>query len=470
MVSNKYKKLFNDAILFAIGIFGSRVLLFLLIPLYTNVLTSSEYGIADLVFTVSDLLQPFVSLAIYNGLLRFGLIDNKREDAIRCASVVFVFGSFLIFLLTPVIGFYKPIYEWRWYLVVKIIVSFAQTNVLICLKIKDKNKLYAISSILQALMLVLCNVLFLVFMKLGIKGYLLSSIFSSGFTSVFAFIIGGIFNDLRMSHRNCLLLKQMIMYSIPFIGNDVSWWLIHSSGIIMIEWYIGSSFLGLYTAASKIPSLINALSAIFVQAWGIASIKEFDSTNDSEFYSNTFKYFIICIFGACIFFISITKPFMSFYVGEAFVDSWHYVPLLLVSATFAAISSFIGSLFGAVKRSGKLMTTTLISAGVNLLFNYFFIQICGIWGAVIGTVSSYLVIMVLRLIMLRDYLKFNYNYVLLSTLSLLVAVEALLVGLDIYLESVAIISIMCYIFLVGKDIKALVNKAIVCFSKHIDNK
>ena len=263
MLTEKYGKLIKDIGLFAIGSLGSKLLLFLLIPLYTNALTKSEYGIADLVFTVGDLLLPFISLGIYNGLLRFGLVDHDRNDAIRFATIVFLAGSIAVFFFTPIVALYKPIYEWRWFLASKIITSFAQNNALICLKIKDKNKLYAISSILQALLLVLCNLLLLVWFKMGIAGYLISSIASSGITAIFAFVIGKVYIDLRNSQRNTELLKQMIYYSLPFIANDVSWWIIHSSDKIMIEWFIGSSLLGIYTAASKIPSLVNAVTAIF---------------------------------------------------------------------------------------------------------------------------------------------------------------------------------------------------------------
>ena len=55
---NKVKKLFSNTALFALGNIGSSIILFLLLPLYTNVLTTEEYGIINLVTTFSNLLIP----------------------------------------------------------------------------------------------------------------------------------------------------------------------------------------------------------------------------------------------------------------------------------------------------------------------------------------------------------------------------------------------------------------------------
>lgn len=46
-MDQKYKYLGKNTIIFAISSFGTKVLSFLLVPLYTAVLTTAEYGIAD---------------------------------------------------------------------------------------------------------------------------------------------------------------------------------------------------------------------------------------------------------------------------------------------------------------------------------------------------------------------------------------------------------------------------------------
>ena len=457
-MNQKVKKLIGDMGIFALGALGSKIVLFLLLPIYTNVLSDSEYGIADLVFTVGDLVLPFISLAIYNGLLRYGLIQGKRQDSILNTTILFVIGSILTVAFTPLVGLYEPINEWKWYMCAYVIVHFSRSNALVYLKVEDKNKVYSALSILQALLLVGFNVLFLIVLKIGIKGYLLSTILSNAVLSVLAFSIGGLHKDLQQATFNRPLFKEMVIYSIPFIFNDVSWWVIHSSDKIMIEWMIGGAALGIYTAASKIPSLINVLTSIFSQAWGLASIKEYDSTNDAKFYSTVFRYYSVAMFGATILIVSITKPFMDIYVGEAFKDSWHYVPLLLVSASFNAISTFAGGLFGAIKQSKSIMTTTIIAGIANILINFFLIPVIGIYGAVVGTVSAYSVVAFFRLIILnKKVLDIDFQFKRLIVEVLIMLVHASLISAGFHITIVSIIAICCFVLITKQDLKVFLH-------------
>ena len=292
----KYKRLISDMGIFALGALGSKLIVFFLLPLYTHILSTEEYGISDLIFTIGQLVLPFISLAIFNGLLRYGLMrDVKSEDALWCATIVFVLGSTIMVLITPLVGLIPSIRVWKWYLCAYVVSSFAVSNALVYLKVKDKNKLYSLLSILQTLSLVACNIVFLLLFDLGIRGYLLSYIVSNFVAAFCAFLFGGLFGDLRNANYRPDLMKAMILFSLPYILNDISWWAIHSANKLLIELIIGSAVLGIYTTASKIPSLINVIASIFTQAWGLSSIKEYDSSNDTKFYSNVFSYFIITI-------------------------------------------------------------------------------------------------------------------------------------------------------------------------------
>ena len=70
--SEKYTRLIKDTFVFALGNLGSKLILFFLVPLYTNYLTTEEYGTADLVFTISQFLVPIFSVVIFDAVIRFG--------------------------------------------------------------------------------------------------------------------------------------------------------------------------------------------------------------------------------------------------------------------------------------------------------------------------------------------------------------------------------------------------------------
>jgi Membrane protein involved in the export of O-antigen and teichoic acid len=451
-MNKKYKNLFRDMGIFALGVLGSKFVLFFLVPIYTHVLSDSEYGIADLVFTIGELMLPLVSLAIFNGLLRYGLIKEKKKDALLCVGIVFVIGSLFVILLTPFFDRYNVISEWKWYLCANVIASFARANTFVYLKVQNKNQAYSAVSIIQAILLVFCNIITLVLFRLGVHGYLLSTVFSTSIVAILAFKLSGMWADIKQATYDSGLMKEIVFFSIPFVFNDISWWIIHSFNKVMIEWLIGSAMLGIYAAASKIPALINAVASIFSQAWVLAAVREYETTNDISFYSTVFRYFNVLIFGFAIIIIAVIKPFMHIYVGRAFIQSWHYVPLLLVSAVFMAMSVFAGNMFSALKQSRVIMTSAIFAGIINVAINYFFIPTIGVYGAVIGTVCAYFSIAMLRLFELKKSLNIDLHIKRLLLLIVLLLTQATLVGFDFHVFIISAITLITYLFIVNKDI------------------
>lgn len=427
----KHKQLVKDTIVFAIGNIGSKLILFFMVPLYTNYLTAEEFGTADLVFTISQLLIPFVSVVIFDAVLRFGLSkEANAEDVLLVGGIVFLLGSLVTVAVTPLFDFYIILSQWKWYLCIYVILNMAGSIEMNYLKVKGKNRSFAAISIIQTLVLAILNLALLTWLHLGVEGYLIANVAGCAATVLAAFLAGNIGTALRTAHLDIALMKQMLFYSMPLIINNVSWWVIHSSDKIMIELMIGASALGIYSVATKIPSLINVLISIFSQAWGISTVREIESTNDTKFYAEVFRVFSLIAFGAAIMLTAVIKPFMLIYVGSNYDEAWRYVPFLLASASFSAISSFYGSLYGALKKSVSSMSTTFIAAALNIVLNYLFIQKIGIWGAVLGTVIAYVVVAFIRMLGILRMMKFNPCWRAFMVNSVLVLSQALLISLD----------------------------------------
>lgn len=459
MDKNREKNFIQDIFIFALGGVGSKLLLFLLVPLYTNVLTKEEYGTADSVSTVAELIIPFLSVVIYDTVLRFGLSKYERkEDVLVVALIVWCASWIVSLLIIPAVRLYPILLDWKWYLYFFVNVSIGSSILLNYIKVKGLNKLFAIINITQTFILVALNVLFLVVFKWGVGGYLLSSVLSIGLSLIIIVIFGKIIPDLKNAKFDFKLLKRMLVYSFPLILNNVSWWVIHSSDKIMLELMIGVVALGVYTVATKIPSLINVVVSFVSSAWNISATKEMEDSNDVKFYSDVFRYLTFFVFGACIFIVFIIKPFMSVYVGKEFNEAWQYTPLLLVSAVFSAISAYCGSLYGALKKPVHSMLTTLLAAIINIVLNFIFIPRYGIWGAIIGTVVAYFVIALVRLSDVLRYLKLELSYPLLVANCIIIIGQAVFVSMDCYKYIVSTISLISFILLNIKTIISIFNK------------
>ena len=431
-MQKKYRNLLKDTVIFGLGNIGSKIITFFLVPFYTFYLTPEEYGISDLVFTISQLAIPFFSLVIFDAVIRFALYRKERpQDTLLVGLVIWFLGSILSFVLTPLIGLYQPIASWKWYVSAYVSINILVSIELNYLKAVNKNLIYSIICILQTLTLALLNIFLVAKKQMGIRGYLISYIGSNFVAASLAFVIGNLYRDIKDAKYDSILAKQMIVYSSPLILNNLSWWVIQSSDKLMLENMVNADALGIYTVASRIPSLITVFITIFQQAWGISSIKEMDSTKDSGFFTDIFTFYSFIAFLGGFGICTVIKPFMELYVqSTSYGEVWRYVPLLLASAVFSAIAAYSGSMYGALKKSMNNMLSTMIAALINIIVNYIGILAFGIWGAMIGTITSYFILAFIRLIDVKRFVNIGINWKQLILNSVLLVFQAVVVSLN----------------------------------------
>ena len=85
-----YKKLGNDTIAFGFSNIASKVISYFLLPLYTSVLSTEEFGFADTLLTFVNLLYPILTLSISEALLRFTI--DEDDTAKRNEYITVTFG------------------------------------------------------------------------------------------------------------------------------------------------------------------------------------------------------------------------------------------------------------------------------------------------------------------------------------------------------------------------------------------
>lgn len=72
-MNSKYKYLIKNTGILAISNFSSKLLVFFLVPIYTSVLSTAEYGTYDLAMSTVLLLYPVLTVNIVDGVMRFSM-------------------------------------------------------------------------------------------------------------------------------------------------------------------------------------------------------------------------------------------------------------------------------------------------------------------------------------------------------------------------------------------------------------
>ena len=412
-MDKKRKSLIKNIGLFTIGSFGSKILSFLLVPLYTAVLSTSEYGSVDLVISTASLLTPILLLSIFDATLRFGMDpEYKKKDVLSTSINIAIKGSFILIIGVIIIAFTHILNTSNIYLIFLCIyfVMGALSQILnLYLRAKNQASVIAVSGILCTLVTCISNIVLLLVLKWGIVGYMISNTIGVTIQNLYQLFVGKVYKDIRLRDYNDLS-RPMIKYSFPLIANSISWWVNNASDKYILTLLRGIAENGVLSVSYKIPTILSMFQGIFYNAWSISAISEFDENDSDGFIGNNYSFYSFISLFVCSGLFIINIPLAKFlYRGDYFV-AWKCVPFLLIGTVFSGISQFEGSLFAATKNTKTVAKTTVTGAVVNIICNFIFIYFVGAVGAALATLLGYLTTWVLRTKYLQDFIRMKVNW------------------------------------------------------------
>ena len=410
MSTNKYTRLLSNTALFAMSTFSSKVLSFLLTRLYTGYLSEASFGIVDLVVASSNLLIPLVSLGISNAVIRFGLEKGVSKEGVFTGGLVAIasgFGVLLCFI--PLVDNISLLQGQVGLMYVYVLISCLRTLCCQFVRAKLYTRLYALDGILSTLYTVGFNVLFLVVLKLGTLGYLLSIICADALSVVFLSCMAKLWHFIRFKGFDFSLYKQMLRYSLPLVPALMFWWVTNASDRYFISYICGPAENGLYAAAYKIPTIVTILSTIFTEAWQLSAVTDGMGKGRERFFSQVYGAVLSIAFLAGGGLIFTCRWIMSLLVAPDYYIAWRYVPLLVISAVFSSLVAFLNSVYMVEKKSNLSLVTMMAGAIANLALNAWLIPLFGPNGAAFATFISYLLVFVIRALNTRHLIRIRFQ-------------------------------------------------------------
>ena len=416
---NKSKYLLKNLGILTISNFSSKILVFLLVPLYTSVLSTSEYGAYDLAVSTASLFYPILSLNIVDAVMRFSM--DKENDKKSIASIglrfllisIIAFG-FIMYVLN-VTSVWSDINGLEIYIFLYYISYIFNQFLIQFAKGLEKVEVMAIAGVVSTFVTIICNILFLLVFKLGLIGFFFASILAQFMSGIYLGWCIKIWEFIRWKRRDTVLQKEMLAYSIPLIATTVGWWINSTADKYVVTFMLGVSANGLLSVSYKIPQIINTFQGIFTQAWQISAIKEYGENDTATFYGNIFIIINLLMCIACSVLIILTKPLANILYAKDFYMAWRYVPFLLIASVFNCASGLLGPILSAKKDSRSMMWSAIIGAGSNIIMNIVLVYIIGIQGATIATVICSFIIYIIRKLAVGPDIKIEKYYNVLLT-------------------------------------------------------
>ncbi len=455
---SKYKELAKNTGIFALANFSSKILIFLLVPIYTRVLTTTEYGFYDLVYTTIQLFVPILTLNISEAVMRFLMKDGVSKKSVFSIAVLDIFiGSIafaLLLLVNNLFSLSDLISQYSIYIFV-IFVFYTLNNFLIQFsKGIDKIGVTAISGVISTAVMLAMNVILLVVFDWGLLGFFIANV--CGYVIPCIYIVSRLrlweLFEIKIDKK---LQWEMVYYALPLVLNILSWWVNNISDRYIVTAIVGIQASAIISVAYKIPQILSTISAIFIQSWQISAIKIQEDKSDTTFVSNMLLYYnalLLIIASGIILFV---KPISNILFGISFYSAWELVPFLIISSLFNAISGCIGAIMGAKMDTHNIAKSALVGMIANIILNIVLTFLMGPQGITISTLIASFLIFYMRKDSVKEINSETYRAIYLSWI-LLVVEACLLIYMDFIIG--ALIAMVINLFLLKDVIKPLYLK------------
>lgn len=404
--SQNYNELKRNTIVIGISNLGSKAISFILAPLYSYYLSTSQYGTMDLITTTAGLIMPLLCLDIYEAAFRFAS-DKKYDDKTVFSSSFSL--SFLMSLLAIIVVGVLNIF-----INIPAVVSFSILSAVVDANYQvlsqfargqNRMKVFALSGVINSVVLFASDILFLVLLRYGLNGWMMAYIIGKVIACLYVMWAAKIKSCFSFRSISKTFYKEAVKYALPLLPTTSMWWVMNASDRYIITLYMGTAANGIYAVANKMPSLLSVFENIFYQAWQTSSINVLEDKHRDKFYSNVFQNYFRILATGVLGLLLILKPLTIHLFAHGYEDAWLCTSILVVGVMFHALSGNLGTMYVAFKSTKGALITSTAGAVTNTVLNYLLIPHGGLMAAATTTLIGYIVVLLYRWWDVKKFVK-----------------------------------------------------------------
>lgn len=409
---NKKKELAINTAIIMFGKMCTQFLSFLLLPLYTSLLSTEEYGTFDLVITIVSLCVPFVFWQIEDAIFRF-LVEERANDGKKKVIIstvikfVIVHIAFATLIFIFIYRYLNP--EYRNFLYANLVCSYLATFSLQLVRGLGKNIVYSMGSFLSASVTVICNVIFITLLHMRADGMLLALCVGNVTCFIYVVVATRLYKYCKWGSSSNQILREMLKYSVPMIPNLLAWTVIATSDRLVLTIFLGASATGIFSVAHKFPSLFSTIYNIFNVSWTESVTLHLKEKDGEEFVTNIINS-MFSLFSSCAIGIVAVMPFVfPILINTNYQEAYQQIPILILGTMFNVIVGLLSVIYIALKKTSQIAKSSVAAAILNVAVNIMLVKFIGIYAASISTVVAYAVLAIYRYIDLKKYANISFQ-------------------------------------------------------------
>lgn len=454
-MESRYKRLGKNSFIVFLGNAGSKIIGILMLPFYTQYLSTSGYGTYDIINTYSIILLPLVTCCIADSIFIFpkGKCTEDKTRYFTSGLSFCAFSFLLVFLISFIIFILFPnsfIGEYVWWIVGLTFSTYLLNYIQQFTRSIDKMIIYSLTGVVHVIAIAILSLLLLPSYKL--TGYLAALVASSLIASFFAIFSSKSFHYINIYFFDKHFLKELLKYGIPLIPNTIMWWLVDGINRPIMMNEMGADSIGIYAIANKMPGFLSMIFVVFSNAWGISMLEEFNKPDFNSFFNRTMKVLVFLVALGSAFMITGSKLIVSVLTSSEFYEAWKYVPILVIGVIFQYISTLVGGVFMAEKKSKYFFYSSIWGAITSVLMTLLLIRPLGLFGVCIAVSLSFLCMAVVRIKFAWKYINlFDIKFYALTTIILVLQCIVYIGEYGILIDILSLIISCTVLFLLNKD-------------------
>ena len=397
---NTSKELFKNTGIIGIGQMSTKLVSFLLLPLYTALLTTEEYGTVDLLTTYSTVLMIIVGLQMNLAIFRYLVTNRDNKEKIKQVCSSAIFASIVVFaiymLIFCIVQPYLSI-SYSWFLLFHVGASLFLNIVCSISRGLGRNVDYAFGNFLSSTITIALNLLFIAVLHLDVKYMLIAYIVGPVIGGSIVFLKCKMWKKISIKSIYMGEIKQILQYSLPLVPNELSWSVIHASDRMIVSWVLSVSINGLIAVAAKIASIYTTVFYIFNVSWTEQVVLHYKDEGGKEYINEMFDK-LVSLFACFAIGIVACLPFVfPLMVKSEFADAYGLLPLYLLAVFFNVVIGLISPIYLVKNKTKKVATSTMVAAFINILLDLLLINVIGMYAAPVSSICGYMTISFWRL-------------------------------------------------------------------------
>lgn len=410
---NELKRLIKTTGIYFLGTVGTKLISFLLLPLYTAYLLPSQYGQYDVNITYATLFSSICFLDIWTGIMKFFFEqkeDKQQKDVIYSGILIFSISTLIYVLLISgferFIGIEYPlgVTAYGFFLCLQNLYGYlARAN--------GQNMLFAVTGMISTACNAGLNILLLVVFGWDYQALYVS--YAAGILIQCIILERKIqlFRQFKKEYINKCIIGHLLRFSLPLCINSLCYWLLTGYNRIIIEDKMSTVMNGYYAVAAKFGGILVLASSCFSMAWQELAYRKYGKDKDTgKFYTQATNLYLNVLF--CGFFILLPVIYFIFpyLVDESYAQAKSMVPISMLATLAGILFTFLGNIISTYKKNNLIFISTLAACLSNITVLHLLIGKIGVEAANIALLLGYVVSDGIRIKIIAREIDYHLNW------------------------------------------------------------